>query len=63
MMVSEFTFSSNAFIVVGLCLAVIQALWVMSVLASNRRQRDAQPLSSRDFQKELDRILPTIDPL
>ena len=62
MMVSEFTFSSNAFVVVGLCLAMFQTLWIMSVLAKNRRQRGAQPLSSRDFQKELDRILPTIDP-
>ena len=62
MMVSEFTFPSNAFVVVSLFLAVIQAFWVMSVLAKNRRQRGAQPLSSRDFQKELDRILATIDP-
>ena len=62
MMVSEFKFPSNAFVVVGFCLAVIQTFWVMSVLAKNRRQRGAQPLSSRDFQKELDRILPTTDP-
>lgn len=44
--------SVSGFIVAGL-----ELWWIWLLLARHRRERLAQPLNQKDFQKELDRIL------
>ena len=57
----EIDFSSSTLLVAGLCLALLQLCWMLSVVVRNQRQRGGQPLSSQVFQKELNRILWTIN--
>lgn len=57
----EIEVSSSTLLVAGLCLSVLQLCWILSVVVRNQRQRGGQPLSRQAFQKELNRILQTID--
>ena len=41
---------------IGLVLAGFQLWWISSLVARNRRIRGGEPLSSKEFKKELDRI-------
>jgi len=40
----------------GACFAGLQIWWIGALLQRNRRRRAAEPLSSREFRSELERI-------
>jgi len=43
-------------VVFGACFAALQVWWIASLLKRNRRRRAGEPLSSREFRAELERI-------
>lgn len=43
-------------VVTGLIFTLLQIWWIGALLRRNRRRRAAEPLSSSEFRKELERI-------
>lgn len=43
-------------VVTGSLFAGLQLWWIGSLLRRNRRRRGAEPLSQKDFRRELERI-------
>jgi hypothetical protein len=43
-------------LIVGFFFAVLQVWWIRSLLLRNSARQKAQPLSSRQFRKDLERI-------
>jgi hypothetical protein len=40
----------------GACFAALQVWWIASLLQRNRRRQAGEPLSSREFRAQLERI-------
>ena len=40
----------------GACFAALQVWWIGSLLQRNRRRRAGEPMSTREFRAELERI-------
>jgi len=40
----------------GACFAALQVWWIASLLQRNRRRHAGEPMSSREFRAELERI-------
>ena len=51
------TTTMTMLIVSGFIATALELWWIWLLLARNRRERLAQPLNKKDFQKELNRIL------
>jgi hypothetical protein len=48
---------TTSLVLFGACFAALQVWWIASLLQRNRRRRRAgEPLSSREFRAELERI-------
>ena len=52
----EMNGATSSLLVCGVLFAALQVWWIGSLLKRNRDRRGAQPLSTRDFQQELERI-------
>ena len=52
----EWNGATVSLLTTGVVFLALQIWWITSLLQRNRRRRDAAPLSSRDFRRELDRI-------
>ena len=52
----EFNSATLSLLVTGALFAALQLWWIASLLRRNRRHRLAEPLSGREFRRQLERI-------